>query len=88
VATYGQIAAAAGNPRAARQVAWVLHHADAEVPWHRVLNAHGGISLPAGAGLERQRALLQDEGVVVSRNNRVDLARYQWRSPPLPADGA
>ena len=80
VATYGQIAAVAGNPRAARQVAWVLRHNDSGLPWHRVINAQGGISLPAGAGLERQRALLENEGVAVGPGNRVDLDRYQWRS--------
>lgn len=47
VATYGQIAALAGNHRAARQVAWILHSSSKKenLPWHRVVNSQEGISL-------------------------------------------
>ena len=80
VATYGQVAAQAGNPRAARQVAWALRaYADSGLPWHRVIGAGGAIRLPAGGGLERQRALLLAEGVAVDPDGRLDLAAYQWR---------
>jgi methylated-DNA-protein-cysteine methyltransferase-like protein len=80
VATYGQIAVMAGMPNGARQVARLLHACSERrrLPWHRVINASGGISLPAGAGGELQRALLEREGVVFSRG-RVDLRRYAWR---------
>ena len=80
VATYGQVAAQAGNPRAARQVAWALRaYADRGLPWHRVIGAGGAIRLPEGGGLERQRSLLLAEGVVVDPDGRLDLAAYQWR---------
>ena len=80
VATYGQVAAQAGNPRAARQVAWALRvYAGRGLPWHRVIGAGGLIRLPEGNGLERQRALLHAEGVAVDGSGRLDLARYQWR---------
>ena len=80
VATYGQVAAQAGNPRAARQVAWALRvYAGRGLPWHRVIGAGGAIRLPEGNGLERQRALLRAEGVAVDGSGRLDLARYQWR---------
>ena len=80
VATYGQVAAQAGNPRAARQVAWALRvYAGRGLPWHRVLGAGGVIRLPQGNGLERQRALLRAEGVAVDGAGRLDLAAYQWR---------
>jgi len=81
VATYGQIAALAGQPRAARQVAWVLHSASEKegLPWHRVINSRGTISLPRMAGYEVQRALLKKEGIKFDRNDYVDLARFQWR---------
>lgn len=81
VATYGQIAALAGNPRAARQVAWVLHSAaDKEkLPWQRVINSQGGISLPRYGGYELQRALLVKEGVKFDSAEHIDLARFQWR---------
>ncbi|MGH7492750.1 MAG: MGMT family protein [bacterium] len=81
VATYGQIAALAGQPRAARQVAWVLHIASEKdrLPWHRVINSQGTISLPRMAGYEVQRALLKKEGIKFNRNEGIDLARFQWR---------
>ena len=80
VATYGQVAAQAGNRRAARQVAWALRvYSDRGLPWQRVLGAGGVIRLPEGGGLERQRALLLAEGVAVDAGGRLDLAAYQWR---------
>lgn len=80
VATYGQIAALAGNPRAARQVAWVLHSASnkEKLPWQRVINSQGGISLPRYGGYELQRALLVKEGVKFDSVERIALARFQW----------
>ena len=79
VATYGQVAAQAGNRRAARQVAWALRaYAGGGLPWHRVIGAGGVIRLP-GEGLQRQRALLLAEGVAVDGDGRLDLAAYQWR---------
>ena len=80
VATYGQIAAAAGNPRAARVVAWVLRARD-DLPWHRIVNSQGGISLPVGGGRERQYALLQDEGIELRSGDDIDLGRYRWPGP-------
>jgi methylated-DNA-protein-cysteine methyltransferase-like protein len=81
VATYGQIAALSGNPRAARQVAWVLHSASdkEKLPWQRVINSQGGISLPHHGGYELQRALLVKEGIKFDSEDRIDLARFQWR---------
>lgn len=88
VATYGQIAALAGRHRAARGVAWVLHSSSeaAGLPWHRVINARGGISLEPGKGFETQKKKLEAEGVAVNRRGQVDLERYQWE-PPGPAAG-
>ena len=65
VATYGDVAAAAGFPGAARQVAWALRNSDGRLPWHRVIGAGGRISLPGNAGLE-QRLRLEAEGVKFS----------------------
>jgi methylated-DNA-protein-cysteine methyltransferase related protein len=61
VATYGDVAYAAGFPGAARQVVWALHSANG-LPWHRVVGAGGKILLPDEAGFE-QRMRLQAEGV-------------------------
>ncbi len=81
VATYGQIAALAGNPRAARAVVWVLRRGnDAHpLPWHRVVNSNGKISLPPGDGGDIQRALLRDEDVSVDPDGRIDLERHLWK---------
>jgi methylated-DNA-protein-cysteine methyltransferase-like protein len=80
VATYGQIAALAGDPRGARQVTWVLHTSSEsdKLPWHRVINAQGRISLPENMGYELQRALLSDEGIEFGLRDTIDLGRFQW----------
>jgi methylated-DNA-protein-cysteine methyltransferase related protein len=62
VATYGDIAYAAGYPGAARQVAWALHADSAGLPWHRIVGAGGTILLTGEHGFE-QRMRLQGEGV-------------------------
>ena len=78
VATYGQVAELAGLPGGARRVGRVLAAlpADSRLPWHRVINAAGGVSLPGAAGA-RQRRLLRAEGVLF-RNQHVDLRRHRW----------
>jgi len=80
VATYGQIAAMAGNHRAARQVARVLHSSSQKdnLPWHRVINRKGEISLEPGNGFEEQKQRLREEGVVFDKKNRVNLDRFLW----------
>ena len=81
VATYGQIALYAGNPRAARQVVWILHSSSEKesLPWQRVINHQGGISLKPGAGFEQQKALLRAEGVPSNRHGRINLQKYLWK---------
>ena len=89
VATYGQIAVLAGNAYASRQVAWLLHSlSDKEkLPWQRVINSRGTISLRAQAG-ERQRSLLEREGVQFGLHGRIELARYLWLGSSKAAAGA
>ncbi len=81
VATYGAVAAWAGRPGAARVVGGALRSLAAEdptFPWHRIINAQGGISTyKVGAG-ELQEALLRREGVRVV-NGAVDLSAYAFR---------
>ena len=81
VATYGQIAAWLGYPRHARMVGRALRSVPSDVPWHRVVNARGGISLRAAMGsMVTQRILLEQEGVRL-RRGRVALARHGWDGP-------
>jgi methylated-DNA-protein-cysteine methyltransferase-like protein len=81
VATYGLVAAIAGSPLGARQVVRVLHTLSRKerLPWHRVINSRGSISLPRGAGFEKQRSLLLSEGVAVTKRGRVDFNRFLWK---------
>ena len=81
VATYGQIAALLGYPRAARAVGQAMKEAPSDLPWHRVVNAQGGISRRRNVGgMLTQRLLLEQEGVVV-RRGRIRLAEHRWRGP-------
>ncbi|MBJ6752594.1 MGMT family protein [Geomonas anaerohicana] len=82
VATYGQVAALAGLPGRARQVGYALSALnDPSVPWHRVINAKGEISLRSGgsAGDELQRLRLEEEGVGFDSHGRIPLHIYRWR---------
>ena len=78
VSTYGRIAALIGRPRAARFVGYAMHRCPPGLPWHRVINAQGRISLPADstAGIA-QRRRLEAEGIVFI-GARIDLDRYAW----------
>ncbi len=80
VTTYGSIATMAGNPRGARQVTRILHSMTRkyQLPWHRVVNSRGKISIPNPSGAEYQRSLLKDEGVNVSDKFQINLNKYQW----------
>jgi methylated-DNA-protein-cysteine methyltransferase related protein len=78
VVTYGQIAALLGYPRAARAVGQAMRGCPPSLPWHRVVNARGGISLRGNVGsMLTQRILLEQEGVRV-RRGRLALDRYRW----------
>lgn len=82
VATYGDVAQQAGLGRSARRVGAALRALpqDTRIPWHRVINAQGQISLPAGSASQyTQRERLEAEGVVFRGNKKVDLATYRWR---------
>src|SRR3954470_19697984 len=85
VATYGQVARLAGLARQARLVGYAMHAlpAGTRVPWQRVVNAKGEISLP-GQSAARQRNLLEAEGVRFDARGRIDLDRFLWR-PRVPA---
>ena len=82
VATYGEVAQLAGMPRGARRVGLALKimPADTRVPWHRVINSQGRISLPDGSASQyTQRERLEAEGVVFRANRSIDLRKYRWR---------
>ncbi|RUS49039.1 MGMT family protein [Cohnella sp. AR92] len=78
VMTYGQVAAAAGSPRAARQVVRILHSSSAkhDLPWHRVVNKNGEIAIREEEGNYTQRLLLEEEGVTFDPAGRIDLSEH------------
>jgi methylated-DNA-protein-cysteine methyltransferase-like protein len=80
VATYGQIARLAGLSGQARLVGYAMHAlpTGSRVPWQRVINARGEISLP-GSSAARQRELLEREGVRFDAKGRIDLDRFLWQ---------
>ena len=88
VASYGQIAAILGSPRASRAVGYALFNlrtdaAHADVPWQRVVNAQGGISARGDAvRAELQRRLLEQEGVRFE-GEIVKLEAWRWEGPSL-----
>lgn len=79
VMTYGQIAAYCGNPRGARQVSRILSSMSEkyQLPWHRVINSQGGISLTGEPGFIQKELLLQ-EGIEVE-NKKIDLKKYLFK---------
>ncbi len=87
VATYAQVAALAGRPRAARQVGYALAALRGarghRVPWQRVLGkrpgGYAGISILDAMGAAVQRLLLSREGVDVDERGRVSLEAFGWR---------
>jgi methylated-DNA-protein-cysteine methyltransferase-like protein len=94
VTTYGQIAEMIPHPAGmdppdyerirARWVGRAMHHAPDDVPWHRVINSQGKISLPAGsrsAAIQRMR--LEAEGITFGRGGAVKLEKHGWDGPPL-----
>lgn len=83
VASYGQVSAACGHPRAARQVGGILRAlniADGKVPWWRVVNNRGIISIKGNwtATKELQKELLLKEGVKVGQDFTFDINRYRY----------
>lgn len=80
VATYGQVARAAGMGGQARLVGYALHglRGSSDLPWHRVVNATGRSSLdPIDGSAQIQRSLLEQEGIEFGLHNRIDLDHYQ-----------
>jgi methylated-DNA-protein-cysteine methyltransferase-like protein len=96
VATYGQIAALLADPEdpdsrdyaawAPRWVGGAMAACPADVPWQRVINSQGKISLRPGSGQSRQKELLEEEGVEFDDRDRIDLHEYSWRGPGQDRD--
>jgi len=80
VMTYGQIAYMLGEGYTPRTVGFVMHGADDQTPWHRVINSQGrcstrGIVLPS----DKQQRMLEHEGVEFDKGGRCDLETFLWK---------
>lgn len=82
VVSYGQVASFCGSPRASRQVGWALRSLDGDntLPWWRVVNREGHISVKGTmiSTQEVQKALLEHEGVKVSEDYKLDIEKYRF----------
>lgn len=83
VMTYGQIAELAGSARGARQVVRILHSMSRtyELPWHRVVNAKGGIAITDDESRFLQILCLQNEGIEVDDSRLINLEIYRYIPP-------
>jgi len=87
VLNYGRVAELLGVPHGARQVGWAMSglrwNMKDPVPWHRVVNAKGRVSIKGSpAGAAEQRALLESEGVVFDETDTLDLDKHLWNPDP------
>lgn len=81
VSSYGLIADLAGLPGRARMVGNAMQNAPSEmkIPWYRILKSNGALAFKSGSSqAEKQKGLLQEEGVVVL-NNRVKMKQFGWQ---------
>lgn len=78
IMTYGQLAALAGHPRAARIVGGIAHFGPDNLPWHRVVNKQGRLAGAFPGGKSMQAKLLEAEGVVISEGYVVTIGELLW----------
>ena len=81
VMTYGQLAALAGSPYAARIVGGIAHFGDPDLPWQRVVKKDGSLAEGYPGGTEGHRAALEAEGVTFDQDYRLNIASLLWHPP-------
>lgn len=79
VMTYGDVAASAGHPYAARQVGGLAHFGPTELPWHRVVNRLGECATGYYGGKEGHRLALKAEGFTIENYRIVDFEECRWQ---------
>lgn len=78
VMTYGDVAALAGSPNAARQVGGLAHFGPTNIPWHRVVNRHGDCASGYYGGKEGHKLALESEGHIIDSYRIVDFSTSRW----------
>ncbi|OJU88015.1 hypothetical protein BGO17_03490 [Candidatus Saccharibacteria bacterium 49-20] len=79
VTTYGDLAALAGHPYAARIVGGMAHYGDSELPWHRLVNRFGGLAAGYHGGRRTQAEHLAAEGVTCTNDVVDNFEELRWR---------
>ncbi len=79
VTTYGDLAALAGHPYAARIVGGIAHYGDSELPWHRLVNRFGGLAAGYHGGRRTQAEHLAAEGVTCTNDVVDNFEELRWR---------
>lgn len=79
VTTYGDLAALAGHPYAARVVGGMAHHGDIELPWHRLVNRFGGLASGYHGGREAQAAHLRVESITCTNFIVDNFKELRWQ---------
>lgn len=82
IMTYGQIATICGNPRSARIVGGIAHFGNPDLPWQRVVMKDGGLARGFPGGLDGHRRALEEDGITVMDDYKVDVEKLLWRSIP------
>lgn len=83
VTTYGDIAAMAGHPYAARVIGGVSHYGPDDLPWHRLVNRFGGLASGFPGGREVQQQLLQQEGITCTDFIVDNFEELRWQPTNL-----
>ncbi len=81
VTTYGDVSSIVGEGCDARLAGYAMANCPNDVPWQRVINAQGKISLRGGDGAAKQRMRLEAEGIVFDQRGTIDLDKYRWVGP-------
>lgn len=79
VTTYGDVAALAGSAYASRVVGGIAHYGNPELPWHRLVNRHGGLAAGFPGGPDVQRQLLLQDGIQCIDSKVVNFEDLRWR---------
>ena len=79
VATYGDLAALAGNPNASRIVGGIAHYGDPSLPWHRLVNRFGGLASGFPGNREVQAQILRSEGVTCTNYIVDNFKEIRWK---------
>ncbi len=79
VTTYGDLAALAGHPYAARVVGGMAHYGNPELPWHRLVNRFGGLAAGYHGGRQAQRQHLEAEGITCTNDTVDNFKELRWR---------